>query len=588
MKKYAVSIALLLLMLNVITTSGQDLWIQTDWSNNQYTSLENLDPDASSGELILLNDPSNMVYAFSPTDLEGIWGLEVYDEKLFIAACTEPVAVDGGEIISYDYGSNSYQWEYDVWEQGVIQLRAFNGKLFVPGIDSQGSWDWGNFYIYDGNSWTMKSTIPHGIHVFDLIFFQGAMYTTTGTDLDNMSAKVYKSTDEGDTWTEVYSVAPVGSGHRRFYMMGSYQDTLYVQSDLKEPEGKVLFRFDGNNWTTIPFDSLVSSIGKLEQYNDKFYFLNGPFFHIYDGLEWNSVNLPFSGWINDPQHTRNRIQKSMGFYKDTIYGGGEEGLLYRSAEGLMWEPISELGSIHEEIEAVEVYHGRLFVGVNDTTSTGKVYVSASVPSGTLISEAHNFIYPITAGSVSWEALIPSVLSSVRFQIRSADSENGLEMAQFIGPDGTPQSFYEFPGQSLHASHFGNNWMQYKVFMTSSDSAYTPVLQEVSITVFTTSGIDSTGNIHSHLQCNPNPFTSTSGIAYSLSGNSAVKLEIIDINGQSISTLINEVQLEGKYEMIYDGTDLPSGIYFLRLQIYPPNSQGKWVGNEVVTRRVVKL
>ena len=564
MKKYIGIVVLVFLISILPNTYSQNIWTQSDWSNNQYTGFENLDPDASPGELILLNDPSNMVYAFSPTGLEGVWDLEVYNEKLFIAACTKPVAINGGEIIAYDYGSNSYEWEYDVWEQGVIQLRTFNGKLFVPGIDSQGGWDWGNCYIFDGNSWTMKSTIPHGIHVFDLIFYQGAMYVTTGTDLNNNSGKVYKSTDEGETWMEVYSVAPVGSGHRRFYMMGIYQDTLYIQSDLKEPEGKVLFRFDGNNWTTVPFDSLVSSVGKLEQYNDKFYFLNGPFFHIYNGLEWNSVNLPFSGWINDPL-TGRRIQKGMGFYKEFIYGGGEEGLLYRSAEGITWKLISELGSIHEEIEAIEVYHGRLYVGVNDTTGTGKVYVSASAPSGILISEKHNFINPISDGTVSWEILISNDLSSVRFQIRSADSENGLELAQFVGHDGTPQSFYELSGQSLHASHFGNNWIQYKVFMSSIDSAYTPVLQEVSIAVSSISGIGPKVNNHSHLQCNPIPFTSTSGIAYFLSGSSIVKLEIIDNNGQLISTLVNEVQPAGKYEIVYDGADLPKGIYFCVLK-----------------------
>ena len=565
MRGNAIPVLILFFVSYLPGSFSQDIWIQSDWSNNQYNSFENLDPDASPGELIVLNDPSNMVFAFSPTNLEGVWDLEVYDDKLFIAACSQPVAIDGGEIIAYDYGSNSYQWEYDVWEQGVVQLRTFNGKLFVPGIDSQGSWDWGNFYIYDGNSWTMKSTIPHGIHVFDLVFYQGAMYATTGTDLDNYSAKIYKSSDEGETWTEEYSVAPVGTGHRRFYMMGVYDDTLYVQSDLKEPEGKVLFKFDGSNYTTISFDSLVSSVGNLEQYNDNFYFLNGPFLHIYNGLEWNSVNLPFSGWINNPQQTRRRIQKGMGFYKDNFYGGGEGGQLYKSEDGLIWELVSELGSIHEEIEAIEVYHGRLYVGVNDTTGTGKVYVSASAASGILISEKYNFINPIMTGSISWEALIPDISSSLRFQIRSANSENELEMEQFIGPDGTPQSFYEFSGQSLHESHLGDTWMQYKVYMTSADNRYTPVLQEVSIAAFVISGIGSQANIGSDIQCNPGQSTSTFQISYSLLENSAVKLEVIDINGQLISALVDEFQQQGKYEIIYNGADLQVGIYFCVLK-----------------------
>ena len=224
------------------TIFGQTIWLQTDWSNNQFISIDNLDVNASPGELILLNDISNMLYSFTPSNLEGIWDLEVYNDRLFIAACTKPVSVNGGEIISYDYASNSYQWEYNVWEQGVIQLRSYNGKLYIPGVDSQGSWEYGNIYVYDGNNWIRKETIPHGLHVFDLIFFKDEMYVTTGTDLHNYSAIVYKSTNEGDSWDVVFSVSAIGSGFRRFYMMGIYKDTLYVQSDIKAPEGNRILR----------------------------------------------------------------------------------------------------------------------------------------------------------------------------------------------------------------------------------------------------------------------------------------------------------------------------------------------------------
>ena len=484
------------------------------------------------------------------------------------------------EIVSYDYGSDSYQWEYDVSEQGVIQLRTFNGKLFVPGIDPQGSGDWGNFYVYDGSSWAMKSTIPNAIHVLDLIWYQGAMYATTGTGPD-MTGKIYKSTDEGETWMEAYNVAPVGSDFRRFYMMGIYQDTLYVQSDLKEPEGKVLFRFDGNNWTTIPFDSLVSSVGKLEQFNDEFYFLNGPLMHIYNGLEWQTVNLPFSGWQNDPQHTGKRIQKSMCFYKDEIYGGGEEGQLYKSTDGLTWDPLSISGSVNEEIETIEVYHGRLYVGVNDTTGTGKVYVSASVPSGILVSEKYNFVKLIAAGSVNWSVLTPSPLSSVRFQVRTALSQNGLEIQQFTGPDGTPQSFFEISGQSLHESHLGKNWIQYKVFMTSVDDAYTPALQEVSISAFTYTGINQDKILEAKLNCFPNPFTSGTRIVYSLMSNSMVELEIINMNGQQIIQLVNKAQNQGEHSVILNVPDLPPGIYLCVLK----TNKGRQIPRAIVKKLI---
>ena len=84
--------------------------------------------------------------------------MEVYTDKLFLAACTSPVEVNGGEILSYDYVTNDFQWEYNVWEQGMIQLRSHNDKLYIPGINSQGNWDWGNIYIYDGNEWVRRES----------------------------------------------------------------------------------------------------------------------------------------------------------------------------------------------------------------------------------------------------------------------------------------------------------------------------------------------------------------------------------------------------------------------------------------------
>ena len=552
------------------TVWSQIDWIQTDWSNDQYSSLENVDANESPGELILLSDPSNMVFAFAPTNLEGIWDMEVYNGKLFIAACTTPVSINGGEIISFDYASNSYQWEYDVWEQGVIQMRSYNGKLYIPGVDSQGSWEWGNIYIYDGSSWVRKETVPHGIHVFDLIFYKGDMYVTTGTDINNYSAKVYKSTDEGNSWNEVFSVSSPGTGFRRFYMMGIYQDTLYVQSDLNAPEGKVLFRYDGSNWTDIPFDSLAQSVGVLQEFNDNFYFLNGQFCHIYNGNNWITVNLPFSGMVN-ASSTWKRIAKALGIYKKTIFGGGEFGLLYSSEDGIDWQLESELGNPAEEIESIEVYYGRLYVGTNDTTGTGKVYVSASVSNGNLVSLKHNFEYPLEAGMLNWNSLIPNENTTVKFQIRTADSETALDIIPFVGPDGTAQSFYEIPGQSLSSIHFGNNWMQYKVYLNTSDSTLTPILQEVSISALLT-GIDDKSILSENQIFNfclkqnyPNPYNNSTVIKYSIPEEGLVRIKVHNTLGEEVTNLVNEIKQIGDYEVSFDATYLPSGIYFYQMQ-----------------------
>ncbi|MBK9331694.1 MAG: T9SS type A sorting domain-containing protein [Ignavibacteria bacterium] len=64
---------------------------------------------------------------------------------------------------------------------------------------------------------------------------------------------------------------------------------------------------------------------------------------------------------------------------------------------------------------------------------------------------------------------------------------------------------------------------------------------------------------------PNPFNPTTTIHYSLSENSYVILKVYGILGNEITTLINERQNAGNYEVTFDGSDLSSGIYFYRLE-----------------------
>jgi hypothetical protein len=42
------------------------------------------------------------------------------------------------------------------------------------------------------------------------------------------------------------------------------------------------------------------------------------------------------------------------------------------------------------------------------------------------------------------------------------------------------------------------------------------------------------------------------------------LKIFDILGKEIQTLVNEQLQPGTYEVTFDGSDLPSGIYFYKL------------------------
>jgi photosystem II stability/assembly factor-like uncharacterized protein len=64
---------------------------------------------------------------------------------------------------------------------------------------------------------------------------------------------------------------------------------------------------------------------------------------------------------------------------------------------------------------------------------------------------------------------------------------------------------------------------------------------------------------------PNPFNPSTVISYQLPISGKVSIKVYDILGREIVALIMEEKPAGNYEVEFDGTVLPSGIYFYRLQ-----------------------
>jgi hypothetical protein len=91
---------------------------------------------------------------------------------------------------------------------------------------------------------------------------------------------------------------------------------------------------------------------------------------------------------------------------------------------------------------------------------------------------------------------------------------------------------------------------------------------VGTTVFTnvsrdeTVGIPSTFALHQNY---PNPFNPSTTISYDLPVRARVKLVIYNLLGQEVATLVNGEQEPGRYNVKFDASGLPSGIYFYRLE-----------------------
>ncbi len=67
------------------------------------------------------------------------------------------------------------------------------------------------------------------------------------------------------------------------------------------------------------------------------------------------------------------------------------------------------------------------------------------------------------------------------------------------------------------------------------------------------------------QNHPNPFNPVTNINFSLSDACNVSLEIYNIMGQKVETLINDLREAGEYSIEWDGSSYASGVYFYRLR-----------------------
>lgn len=63
---------------------------------------------------------------------------------------------------------------------------------------------------------------------------------------------------------------------------------------------------------------------------------------------------------------------------------------------------------------------------------------------------------------------------------------------------------------------------------------------------------------------PNPFNPVTVINYQLAASGFVEIKIYDVLGNEVKTLVNQKQNAGSHSVDFDGSGLPSGVYFYRI------------------------
>lgn len=84
----------------------------------------------------------------------------------------------------------------------------------------------------------------------------------------------------------------------------------------------------------------------------------------------------------------------------------------------------------------------------------------------------------------------------------------------------------------------------------------------------TTGIEDEGSVPLSFNLSqnyPNPFNPTTTIEYTIPQSRFVSLKVYDILGREVKTLVHQQELSGTYKVLFNGSELASGVYFYRIE-----------------------
>lgn len=122
--------------------------------------------------------------------------------------------------------------------------------------------------------------------------------------------------------------------------------------------------------------------------------------------------------------------------------------------------------------------------INDIAPPGQLQIMQPIPgqyaTGTnswLISNTIDFgTSSTTFRNLSWNPIVQPPGTTLQFQLAS-NNDNATWL--YVGPNGTPATFYTTPG-AIGPMHDGNRYLRYQVFMNTTNMAATPLLTDITL------------------------------------------------------------------------------------------------------------
>ncbi|MDP4115994.1 MAG: T9SS type A sorting domain-containing protein, partial [Bacteroidota bacterium] len=469
-----------------------------------------------------------------------------------------------------DFGENWSSCNNGIYAAQTLDIIFDKGETLYAACWSNGIYKSTNY----GDSWIR---INHGLTNVNLL---SIVVDTNGVFMAGTDHGIFRSTDNGESWVQVTSIGNDFSFHlykdrrNRIYTL-NYGDGIYRTTNL----GVTWERIDDGFGSYFAFGFAIDSSDNIYAGTRNGYIYKS----TNDGLSWTSLrntNNIYNSVI------ANIVVAPNGYIYATNM---EEGVLRSTDNGATWTVMNN-GISGLEMSDIKINgRGEIYMSTDDD----KFYLSSNngqswqnilsnlekTRVNQIIFDKYNNVYLATDESV-WrnaDAITPVEIvnltaqtegNNVRLEWTTATEVNNygftIERKAFNSAQWAEIAFIKGAGSSskpVTYSYIDNkipsSKYNYRLKQTDYDGSrkYYYFNKEISITGPAT---------YSLSQNYPNPFNPSTTIRYSIKDAGLVKLEIYDILGRKVATIVNEEKPAGEYEVNFNGNNLASGIYFYKL------------------------
>ena len=384
---------------------------------------------------------------------------------------------------------------------------------------------------------------PQGVNVKYLALEDSVLFAGTNNGL-------FRSTNNGINWNLLNS----GGDSNIQFLVVSDSDIFVGSYNSSFPQvGWIRYSNNqGITWASLPDKNWSSAVWYFAKIDTSLFVsgYSGLYRSTDHGARWNLANSGLDKW---------EVIMCFASINNYILAGSEYGGIYNSNNGgISW--LKDTTGIPRESGHFATIKNLL---VKDTS----VFATSDV--GILISNDNG---------ITWETRNVGLLDSNI----TALTTNGIALFAGTKSDGIYISMNN--GATWNSVNEGLIDKGIYSLAVSNSYIYAGTLSGVwrrPISEMIT-GIESKQNIlplHFYLSQNyPNPFNPTTTIKYSIPKTSYVTVKVYDIIGREIRTLVNNQKSTGNHEIVFNASELSSGIYFYKMQ----------AGNFIKTKKLILL